>query len=81
MFSNSTKSIINICRDVTFISSSGSIIAAAGNSSNGVNVVIWDTLAPPSTSRASIICHEGFHLRLNLHLVALLFLSTQLYGF
>lgn len=44
--------------DVTYISS-GSIIAAAGHSSNGVNVVIWDTLAPPSTSRASIVCHEG----------------------
>ncbi|KAJ7951327.1 Transducin family protein/WD-40 repeat protein [Quillaja saponaria] len=45
--------------DVTYFSSSGSIIAVAGNSSNGVNVVIWDTLAPATTSRASIICHEG----------------------
>lgn len=34
----------------------------AGYSSNGVNVVIWDTLAPPSTSRASILCHEGIFL-------------------
>lgn len=47
------------CRDVTYVTSSGSIIAVAGNSSNGVNVVIWDTLAPPTSSRASIICHEG----------------------
>lgn len=47
------------CRDVTYITSSGSVIAAAGHSSSGVNVVIWDTLAPPSSSRASIICHEG----------------------
>lgn len=54
-----TKSMENFCRDVTYVSS-GSVIAAAGNSSNGVNVVIWDTLAPPSTSRASISCHEGF---------------------
>ncbi|OIW02299.1 hypothetical protein TanjilG_11193 [Lupinus angustifolius] len=45
--------------DVTYFSSSGSIIAVAGYSSNAVNVVIWDTLAPPTTSRASILCHEG----------------------
>ncbi|GLU00836.1 hypothetical protein SLE2022_181750 [Rubroshorea leprosula] len=45
--------------DVSYVSSSGSVIAAAGYSSNGVNVVIWDTLAPPATSRASIICHDG----------------------
>ncbi|CAJ1950442.1 unnamed protein product, partial [Sphenostylis stenocarpa] len=50
---------MNITRDVTYFSSSGSIIAVAGYSSNGVNVVIWDTLAPPTTSRASILCHEG----------------------
>lgn len=50
------------CRDVTYVTSSGSIIAASGHSSNGVNVIIWDTLAPPSTSRASIMCHEGFLL-------------------
>lgn len=49
----------NHASDVTYVTSSGSIIAAAGCSSNGVNVVIWDTLAPPATSRASIICHEG----------------------
>lgn len=41
------------------MSTSGSIIAAAGYSSNGVNVVIWDTLAPSSSSRASVMCHEG----------------------
>ncbi|KAL4360243.1 hypothetical protein S83_027107 [Arachis hypogaea] len=45
--------------DVAYLSSSGSIIAVAGYSSNAVNVVIWDTLAPPTTSRASILCHEG----------------------
>ncbi|XP_034708565.1 uncharacterized protein LOC117931671 isoform X3 [Vitis riparia] len=45
--------------DVTYVTSSGSIIAASGYGSNGVNVIIWDTLAPPSTSRASIMCHEG----------------------
>ncbi|KAI7741816.1 hypothetical protein M8C21_003249, partial [Ambrosia artemisiifolia] len=45
--------------DVTYVTSSGSIVAAAGYSSNNVNVVIWDTLAPPTTSRASIMCHEG----------------------
>ncbi|KAF8395631.1 hypothetical protein HHK36_019581 [Tetracentron sinense] len=45
--------------DVSYVAASGSIIAAAGYSSNGVNVVIWDTLAPPTTSQASITCHEG----------------------
>ncbi|KAB2056480.1 hypothetical protein ES319_A11G105200v1 [Gossypium barbadense] len=49
----------NHASDVTYITSSGSVIAAAGCSSNGVNVVIWDTLAPSATSRASIVCHEG----------------------
>ncbi|KAL7203159.1 hypothetical protein ACSBR2_016465 [Camellia fascicularis] len=49
----------NHASDVTYVTASGSIIAAAGYSSNGVNVVIWDTLAPPTTSRASIMCHEG----------------------
>lgn len=70
MLFNGTKSTNDICRDVAYISS-GSIIAAAGNSSNGVNVIIWDTLAPPSTSQASIICHEGFPLSLKLHFVKL----------
>ncbi|XP_077251332.1 transducin family protein / WD-40 repeat family protein [Tasmannia lanceolata] len=45
--------------DVAYVSGSGSILAAAGYSPNGVNVVIWDTLAPPATSQASLICHEG----------------------
>ncbi|XP_020882701.1 uncharacterized protein LOC9318142 isoform X3 [Arabidopsis lyrata subsp. lyrata] len=45
--------------DVEYISSSGSIVAASGYSSSGTNVVVWDTLAPPSTSQASINCHEG----------------------
>ncbi|BFG22185.1 hypothetical protein CerSpe_084590 [Prunus speciosa] len=45
--------------DVAYVTSSGSIIAVAGYSSSNVNVVIWDTLAPPTTSRASILCHEG----------------------
>lgn len=49
----------NHASDVTYVTASGSIIAAAGHSSSGINVVIWDTLAPPSTSRASIMCHEG----------------------
>lgn len=45
--------------DLSYVTSSGSIIAAAGYNTDGVNVVIWDTLAPPTTSRASITCHEG----------------------
>ncbi|XP_062091370.1 uncharacterized protein LOC133797478 [Humulus lupulus] len=45
--------------DVTYVTSSGSIIAVAGYSSNGANVVIWDTLAPPTSSRVSTTCHEG----------------------
>lgn len=53
---------IIVGRDVAYVTSSGTIIAAAGYSSNNVNVVIWDTIAPPSTSRASIICHDGLSL-------------------
>ncbi|KAL3622261.1 hypothetical protein CASFOL_033672 [Castilleja foliolosa] len=49
----------NHTADVTYVTASASIVAAAGHSSSGVNVVIWDTLAPPATSRASIMCHEG----------------------
>ncbi|RAL54218.1 hypothetical protein DM860_004689 [Cuscuta australis] len=49
----------NYTSDVTYVTASGSIIAAAGYSSSGVNVVVWDTLAPPATSQASIMCHEG----------------------
>ncbi|CAN1309391.1 DmX-like protein 1 [Linum perenne] len=46
--------------DVTYVGSSGSVVAAAGYSSNGANVVMWDTLAPPNTtSRTPILCHEG----------------------
>ncbi|XP_017699904.2 uncharacterized protein LOC103713736 isoform X2 [Phoenix dactylifera] len=49
----------NHASDVAYVAASGSIIAAAGCNSNGVNVVVWDTLAPPATCQASIICHEG----------------------
>ncbi|KAI3933666.1 hypothetical protein MKW92_047590, partial [Papaver armeniacum] len=49
----------NYASDVTYVAGSGSVIAAAGHSSNGANVVIWDTLAPPATSQASLVCHEG----------------------
>uniref|UniRef100_A0A7N0UFW7 Uncharacterized protein n=1 Tax=Kalanchoe fedtschenkoi TaxID=63787 RepID=A0A7N0UFW7_KALFE len=45
--------------DITYITASGSIVAASGYGSDGFNAVIWDTMAPPSTSRASIRCHEG----------------------
>lgn len=51
-----------IFRDIAYVTASGSIIATAGYSSDAINVVIWDTLAPPTTSRASIMCHEGFFL-------------------
>lgn len=46
-------------RDVSYVSASGSVVATAGYSSNNVNVVVWDTLAPPATCQASVICHEG----------------------
>ncbi|XP_072962625.1 uncharacterized protein [Typha angustifolia] len=49
----------NHASDVAYVSGSGSILAAAGCSSNGANVVIWDTLAPPPTCQASVFCHEG----------------------
>ncbi|XP_075507957.1 uncharacterized protein LOC142544805 [Primulina tabacum] len=44
------------------VSASGSIIAASGYSSNGGNVVVWDTLAPPATSQASTMCHEDIEV-------------------
>ncbi|MQL89897.1 hypothetical protein Taro_022486 [Colocasia esculenta] len=44
---------------ISYIAASGSILATAGCSTNNMNVVIWDTLAPPTTSQASISCHEG----------------------
>nr|CAD1824307.1 unnamed protein product [Ananas comosus var. bracteatus] len=49
----------NHASDVAYVGANGSIVAAAGFSSNGVNLVIWDTLAPPSTCQASVVCHEG----------------------
>uniref|UniRef100_A0A0A9HTT2 Uncharacterized protein n=1 Tax=Arundo donax TaxID=35708 RepID=A0A0A9HTT2_ARUDO len=45
--------------DVAYVSASGSVVAAAGYSLHGANVVIWDTLSPPATCQTSIICHEG----------------------
>ncbi|KAG9447852.1 hypothetical protein H6P81_013980 [Aristolochia fimbriata] len=45
--------------DVEYMAGSGSVIAGAGYSSNGANVVVWDTLAPPTSSQASLTCHEG----------------------
>ncbi|XP_062213038.1 uncharacterized protein LOC133913785 [Phragmites australis] len=45
--------------DVAYVSATGSVVSAAGYSSNGANVVIWDTLSPPATSQTSIMCHEG----------------------
>ncbi|KAJ7555420.1 hypothetical protein O6H91_05G036700 [Diphasiastrum complanatum] len=45
--------------DVKFVGASGGIIAATGSSQSGENLVIWDTLAPPASSRVSVVCHEG----------------------
>ena len=45
--------------DVAFVGASGSILAATGFSSNGVNMVVWDTLAPTTISHASSVCREG----------------------
>ncbi|XP_078431555.1 transducin family protein / WD-40 repeat family protein isoform X2 [Wolffia australiana] len=44
---------------VAFIAGSGSIIAAAGHNTTNANVVIWDTLVPPSASHTFLTCHEG----------------------
>ncbi|KAF6136184.1 hypothetical protein GIB67_001593 [Kingdonia uniflora] len=49
----------NHAADVTYVAASGSVIAASGYNSNNVNVVVWDTLAPPTTSQVSLTCHEG----------------------
>lgn len=47
------------CSDLAFVGASGSVIAAAGLSPNNENVILWDTLAPPSSSRAAVHCHDG----------------------
>ncbi|WVZ70093.1 hypothetical protein U9M48_018789 [Paspalum notatum var. saurae] len=49
----------NHASDVAYLSASGSVVASAGCSSNGANIVIWDTLSPPATCQTSILCHEG----------------------
>ena len=36
--------------DVAFVGGSSSVIAAAGLGGRGVNVGIWDTLAPPQSA-------------------------------
>lgn len=56
--------VVNGFSDVAYVAASGSIIAAAGCSANGANIVVWDTLAPPVTSQASIVCHEGVHMQM-----------------
>lgn len=58
----SYQSVLIDHRDVAYVAASGSVLAAAGCSSNGANVVIWDTLAPPATCQTSIMCHEGISL-------------------
>lgn len=49
----------NHASDVAYLGANGSVVAATGHSSNCLNVVVWDTLAPPSTSQVSLACHEG----------------------
>ncbi|KAJ4797154.1 transducin family protein / WD-40 repeat family protein [Rhynchospora pubera] len=56
---DSTLCFDNHASDVVYASASGSIVATAGYNSNNVNVVVWDTLAPPATCQASVVCHEG----------------------
>jgi WD40 repeat protein len=41
------------------VGASGSVIAAAGLSPTNENIVLWDTLAPPTSSRAAVHCHDG----------------------
>jgi hypothetical protein len=60
-------------RDATFIVGSNSLVAATGMTNTGNNLIAWDTLAPPSSNRQSIPCHEGMlldhdHLCTLLHL-------------
>ncbi|KAL6884562.1 hypothetical protein ACP4OV_010498 [Aristida adscensionis] len=62
--SNVNPTVSSLCfnthaSDVTYVATSGSVVAAAGCNSNGANVAIWDTLAPPATCLTSITCHEG----------------------
>ncbi|KAG0631662.1 hypothetical protein M758_1G270500 [Ceratodon purpureus] len=45
--------------DATFIVGSSSLVAATGMTNTGNNLIAWDTLAPPSSNRQSISCHEG----------------------
>lgn len=45
--------------DCVYVGAGGSVVAAAGLTQSGANVTLWDTLAPPNSSRASAICHDG----------------------
>lgn len=45
--------------DATFIVGSNSLVAATGMTNTGNNLIAWETLAPPSSNRQSISCHEG----------------------
>lgn len=47
------------CRDAAFVGGSGFLVAATGMSVTGDNLIVWDTLAPPTSSRASVACHDG----------------------
>lgn len=65
-------------RDATFIVGSKSLVAATGMTNTGNNLIAWDTLAPPSSNRQSISCHEGTslnydHMCPSLHLLMSIF--------
>ena len=45
--------------DALFVGGGGSVVAAAGLSPSGANIVVWDSLAPPASSRLAATCHEG----------------------
>eukprot|EP00850_Spirogloea_muscicola_P018188 SM000164S02250 [mRNA] locus=s164:77152:88541:+ [translate_table: standard] len=45
--------------DAAFVGPGASLIAASGMTPGNNNLVLWDTLSPPSSSRIAVSCHEG----------------------
>eukprot|EP00850_Spirogloea_muscicola_P016498 SM000134S26941 [mRNA] locus=s134:258339:270283:+ [translate_table: standard] len=45
--------------DAAFVGPGASLVAASGMTPGNNNLVLWDTLSPPSSSRIAVSCHEG----------------------
>eukprot|EP00850_Spirogloea_muscicola_P013937 SM000097S24790 [mRNA] locus=s97:236557:248609:- [translate_table: standard] len=45
--------------DAAFVGPGASLVAASGMTPGNNNLVLWDTLSPPSSARIAVSCHEG----------------------